>query len=152
MFKSIMKEIFIIILLIIVILLMLSIGFYEYSPTSKKTPNKVKAYAIPEEVQNELDEIVVEDETQSIIKTYRVDAQDLKIYEKSKDYEKGNPNPFEKIKKETVEDTNNTNNTGNDNNTNTTNDNNNSNTTNNSNQNNTSQNIPQGNFLNNVGK
>ncbi len=144
MFKSIMKEIFIIILLIIVILLMLSIAFYEYTPTSKKTPNQVKAYVLPEEIQNELDEIVVEDETQSIIKTYRVDAQDLKIYEASNDYEKGNPNPFEKIKKATSENTNSSTSTGNDNS--------NSNNTNNSTSNDTSQNIPQGNFLNTVGK
>ena len=92
--KSVIKEIFIIILLIIVIVLILGILFYEYNPTKKKIPTQVADYQLPQEMQEELEETLEETKTQNIVKTYRIDATDLKIYERTNDYNKGKANPF----------------------------------------------------------
>lgn len=97
MVKSIIKEIMIILLLIAAILLVLSILFYEYRPSAKKIPAQVKAYVLPEEMQEELNVTVEGVATQNIIKTYKVDSSDLKKYEKTNDYDKGKVNPFEEI-------------------------------------------------------
>lgn len=130
--KSIIKEIFIILLLIVVILLILGILFYDYRPTTKKIPNKVAEYSLPQEMVEELKETVETSKTQNIIKTYRVDAADLKVYVKSQDYVQGKANPFEKPS--TSNGIGNQNNNGN----------------NVSNTNSTSQNNNQGSFLNEV--
>lgn len=135
MIKSIIKEILIIILLIIAILLALGIVFYEYNPTSKTVPNKVAEYVLPKEMDEELQETIEASETQNIVKTYRVDSADLTGYEKSGEYKKGKINPFSK---ETIQGSNNTDNTNTDNN----------NT--NSTGNNTNGTGIQGNFLNTV--
>ena len=60
-------KIFIIILLVVTIALILGIALYDYNPTPKKVPNKVEAYALSEDVQNELNETIKTQETQSII-------------------------------------------------------------------------------------
>lgn len=139
MIKSIIKEIFIIVLMTIAIILVLGILLYEYNPTSKKTPNEVEAYTLPEDMQQELNETIAENEKQNIIKTYRVDANDLKIYESTNDYDKGRPDPFDKI--------------GSSNNNSATGNNANSNSTSSTGAtNNNPQNNSQGSFLNTVGK
>lgn len=94
MFKAVIKEIFIIILLIIAILLILGILFYEYNPNSKKVPTAVAEYNMPKELQEELRETIETSEKQNIIHTYRVEAEDLRVYENSEDYVKGKLNPF----------------------------------------------------------
>lgn len=143
MIKSIIKEIFIIVLMTIAIILVLGILLYEYNPTSKKTPNKVEAYTLPEDMQQELNETIAENEKQNIIKTYRVDANDLRIYESTNDYDKGRPDPFDKIGSST----------GSSNNNSATGNNTNSNSTGSSGAtNNNPQNNSQGSFLNTVGK
>lgn len=96
MFKAVIKEIFIILLLIIAILLVLGILFYEYNPNSKKVPTAVAEYSMPKELQEELRETIETSEKQNIIHTYRVEADDLRVYENSEDYVKGKPNPFSK--------------------------------------------------------
>lgn len=95
MIKSIIKEVFIILLLFISILLVLAILFYGYRPSTKKVPTVVSQYSLPEKIQEELDETILE--TQNIVKTYKVDSDDLYKYEKSNDYDKGRNNPFEAI-------------------------------------------------------
>lgn len=111
MFKSIIKEIFIIILLIIAIGIVLGIMFYDYIPNSKKVPSTVIPYVLSEEMTNELEETIEASKSQNIISTYRVDASDLKRYEKTNDYDKGRVNPFGAIDSEQ----NNNNNTNNSN-------------------------------------
>lgn len=96
MVKSVIREIVIIILLIIAILLVLGILFYDYNPSTKEIPTAVAEYTLPKELEEELSETFKATETQNIVQTYRVDASDLKIYEKSEDYVKGKPNPFSK--------------------------------------------------------
>ena len=97
MVKSIIKEIVIMLLLVIAILLVLAILFYNYRPSINKIPATVEAYVLPDEMQVELEETIQETTTQNIIKTYRVDSNDLKGYEKTNDYGKGKVNPFEAI-------------------------------------------------------
>lgn len=111
MFKSIIKEIFIIILLIIAIGIVLGIMFYDYIPNSKKVPSTVTPYVLSEEMTNELEETIEASKSQNIISTYKVDASDLKRYEKTNDYDKGRVNPFGAIDSEQ----NNNNNTNNSN-------------------------------------
>ena len=93
MIKSITKEIFIIILFIL---------FYDYRPSTKKIPVPVAEYILPDTVQEELDATIKALETQNIIKTYYIDASDLKGYERIKAYDKGKANPFEGIKSSSV--------------------------------------------------
>ena len=97
MIKAIIKEIFIILLLMVAILLVLGILFYDYRPTVKKIPSAVAEYNLPEAMVEELEETIEASKTQNIVRTYRVDKEDLIIYEKSKDYNKGKINPFGKI-------------------------------------------------------
>lgn len=120
MFKSIIKEIFIIVLLVIAILLILGILFYEYRPSTKKIPTAVAEYTLPQDMQEELDETIDSIGTQNIVQTYRVDSHDLDGYERSKDYEKGKPNPFSAVKtSEDMTDTDNSNSVNTQNSTNT---------------------------------
>lgn len=104
MFKVVIKQIFMVILLLIAIAIILGIIFYEYIPTNKVLPAKVQKYELPNDVQNELNESVLAGE--NVIKTYQIDAQDLKIYESSKSYSKGKINPFEKDSSNTTNTTN----------------------------------------------
>lgn len=143
MIKSIIKEVCIIILLIIAIVLILGIVFYDYNPTNKKVPNEAEAYVLSEEMQEELNETIKATETQNIVKVYQVDKSDLTGYEKSKDYDKGKRNPFEKMPTE-VDNTNSNNANSNSNNSGISN--NNSNSSSNTNQENESQ----GSFLNTI--
>ena len=94
MIKSILKEIVIILLLILAIILLLGILFYDYMPTSKIVPSKVEEYALEEEVQEELAKELNNVNSEEIIKTYVLDATDLELYERTKEYNKGKVNPF----------------------------------------------------------
>ncbi len=91
---KVVKEIFIVILLLIVVGLVLGILFYEYNPSKKKIPTQVAEYQFPKEMQEELEETLEETKSQNIVKTYRIDASDLKLYERTNDYNKGKANPF----------------------------------------------------------
>lgn len=94
MFKSIIKEIVIMLLLCLAIILVFGILFYDDIPLSKVIPSKV-SYTIPEEIKTELESDIAVDELQEQSISYTVSAQDLKQYEKSGVYDKGNPNPFQ---------------------------------------------------------
>lgn len=121
MLKSIFKEIIIILLLIITIILLLGIMFYDYIPSSKTLPEKAQEYVLAEDVKLELEQDTKNMNTEEIVKTYQLDATDLKYYEKTKEYDKGKVNPFEQYSSEatnTVENNTNsvTNNVGSNNN------------------------------------
>lgn len=94
MIKSVIKEIVITILLVAAAALALGVIFYEYNPTTKTIPSEVKEYTLSQEMHEELDTTIETAEKQNIVKTYRVDAEDLQGYERSKDYKKGKTNPF----------------------------------------------------------
>lgn len=91
MLKSVIKEVFIILLLSIAILLVLGILFYDYIPTNRVVPTK-KAYSTPEEVKNEIEEVVTE--TEKVEVSYEVTDADLNIYKQTGSYTEGKANPF----------------------------------------------------------
>lgn len=109
--KSVIKEIAIMLLLLAAIVLGLGVLFYDYIPSSKVVPT-VLEYKTPNNITEELSETITNNSEEVII-TYEVDSKDLNIYEKTKDYNAGNPNPFSYYTTGTV--TNNTNTTNNSN-------------------------------------
>ena len=95
MIKSIIKEIIIILLLLVAIVLALGVLFYDYIPTNKIVPS-VASYTTPEDISKELEEAnnTNDKNSSSDTFTYQITSQDLKTYEKTKDYKKGKSNPF----------------------------------------------------------
>lgn len=91
MIRSIIKEVIIVLLLLVAIILALGILFYDYIPTNKTVPS-VAEYKTSETIKNEITDTVVDN--QEILVTYEITEQDLKNYEKTKDYKKGKANPF----------------------------------------------------------
>ena len=102
MFKTIIKEILILIPITLAIVFASAVLFYNYMPTSKIVPETLK-YDIPENIVKELEETITEN-NEEVIVTYQVDAKDLSNYEKNKDYNAGNPNPFSYYTLDTNED------------------------------------------------
>ena len=92
MLKSAIKEIFIILLLSIAILLILGILFYDYIPINRVIPER-EAYVTPDEVKNEVEEIITE--TEKVEVTYEVTDSDLDKYKQTGSYTEGKVNPFE---------------------------------------------------------
>jgi len=132
MVKKIIKELAIIILLLVAIGLAFCVIFYEYNTVNIVVPKKAEAYELPEDTKTELEETLKAKDSQELIKTYIVDANDLRLYENSNDYEKGKVNPFAKYDDSTNNDT--------------------SGSSNNSGNNTTSNNGDHGNFLNTDGR
>lgn len=95
MVKTIFKEIVIFLLLLLVIILILGILFYDYVPTSKTVPVSLKSYELSDETKSELEETMVAQGSQNIVKTYSIDQSDLSVYKSSKNYDNGKVNPFE---------------------------------------------------------
>ncbi len=109
MIKSIIKEIIIVLLLLVAVVLALGVLFYDYIPMNKIVPS-VASYTTSEEIKKELDEESGnggEDGSGEPF-TYQITSQDLKNYEKTKDYQKGKSNPFSTYEN-IVPDTNDTN-------------------------------------------
>ncbi len=92
MFKSIIKETFIMLLLCIAIVLILGVIFYNYIPTNKVIPNKLATYTTPENIKEKIEEQISESEKEEI--TYQIDATDLKVYRQTDSYTTGKRNPF----------------------------------------------------------
>ena len=91
MAKSIIKEIIIILLLLLAVVLALGVLFYDYIPNNKVVPN-VSTYKTSETVAKEVNEKVTESE--SVLVTYQVTADDLKDLQKTNVYTQGKANPF----------------------------------------------------------
>ena len=111
MIKTIIKETVIMLLLLAAIILAAGVLLYDYIPSSKIVPN-ISQYETEKSITEELAE-TISNEKQEVIITYEVDSKDLNIYEKTKDYNAGNPNPFSYYTTGTVN--NNSNNTQNNN-------------------------------------
>lgn len=92
MLKSVLKEIFIILLLSIAIILILGILFYGYIPINKDIPT-AEAYITPNEVQKEMNENIIEENTVTVV-TYEITGADLNVYEQTGSYPEGKANPF----------------------------------------------------------
>jgi len=93
MFKSVFKEIIIMLLLMIIIVLGLVTALYDYNPNLKTIPKQLAKYELPADVENELSETTV-DEPQNIVKTYKIEEEDLDSYEREEEYDRGKINPF----------------------------------------------------------
>lgn len=106
--KNVIKEIAIMLLLLAAIILGLGVLFYDYIPSSKVVPT-VLEYKTPNNIKEELSETITNN-TEEVLVTYQVDSKDLKVYEKTKDYNAGKPNPFSYYTTQTNT-SNNTNNT-----------------------------------------
>ena len=92
MFKSIIKEFFIMILMLLTIILILAIWLYDYYPANKTIPIELPEYTLEETAQKELQEKI--EETKNIVVTYRIKEEDLASYEKTNEYDRGKVNPF----------------------------------------------------------
>ena len=90
--KDILKDIGISFLIVIAIILLIMIVFYNKISIGRVIP-KAEEYTLSEELANELEQ-ESEDEDSEIIKTYELEASDLKKYEKTNEYNKGKKNPF----------------------------------------------------------
>ena len=103
MLKSVLKETIIILLLILAIVLVLGVFLYDYIPTNKVVP-KIEQYQVPDNVKEEIEqnENLTEEKTQPIV--YEITNSDLKIYEKTKEYNKGKINPFEVVSTNSIVD------------------------------------------------
>jgi len=93
MFKSIFKEMIIMLLILVLVVLFFAIILYDYSPAQKTIPAQLAEYKLPADVEKELAESAVE-EPQNIVKTYKIDEEDLDSYEKTEEYDRGKINPF----------------------------------------------------------
>lgn len=91
--KTMIKEIIIVLLLVLAILLVLGIFLYDYIPMNKVVP-KIEQYEAPNSIKEELEEIVDDTNTTMTPIVREINNNDLTIYEKSKDYQKGKVNPF----------------------------------------------------------
>lgn len=89
------KEVIISLLVCLLVLVGLSFAFYNFIPTNKVIPEKIE-YKASEEIKQELG-TEVNNNSENIIKTYEITANDLDQYQKNKDYNPGKKNPFAAI-------------------------------------------------------
>lgn len=89
------KEIIISLLVCLLVLVGLSFAFYNFIPTNKVIPEKIE-YKASEEIKKELG-TEVNNNSDNIVKTYEITANDLDQYQKNKDYNPGKKNPFAAI-------------------------------------------------------
>lgn len=92
MAKVIIRETIIALLVCLAILLILSVVLYNYIPTNKVIPETVE-YTPSKEIQTQLN-AAVEDNSEEILMTYEITAQDLENYERTNEYNPGKANPF----------------------------------------------------------
>jgi hypothetical protein len=92
MTKVIIRETIIALLVCLAVLLILSVALYNYIPTNKVIPETVE-YAPTKEIQTQLNS-AVEDNSNEILMTYEITAQDLDNYERTNEYNPGKANPF----------------------------------------------------------
>lgn len=96
MAKKVIREIIIALLNCLAILLILNIALYNFIPANKVIPEVVE-YQPSKEIQQQLDtseEDNSEKITEKMTTQYKVTAQDLDSYERTKEYKPGKANPF----------------------------------------------------------
>ena len=92
MAKVIIRETIIALLVCLAVLLILSVALYNYIPANKVVPETVE-YTPSKEIQTQLN-AAVEDNSEEILMTYEITAQDLENYERTNEYNPGKANPF----------------------------------------------------------
>lgn len=98
---KVLREILIYILLIALIVLVFGIIFYDHLPSNKLVPGEVEV-ALPEKLEEELEQTLAEDEQKEVIVTYTVEESDLDRYEDINKYDPGKVNPFSDYNGENV--------------------------------------------------
>lgn len=93
MVKNIFKELIIVLLLVLAILLVLGVFLYDYIPMNKVVP-KIEQYETANIIQEQIQESINDTQEEMTPIIYEINNNDLKQYEKSKDYQKGKVNPF----------------------------------------------------------
>lgn len=89
---DLIKDLIISILIVICIALVISIISYNKISLSKVIPES-QEYILSSEMQEDLNKSHT-DEATEVVKTYYIDAADLRKYESTKEYDKGKKNPF----------------------------------------------------------
>lgn len=92
MTKIVIREIIISLLVCLAVLLILSVVLYNYIPTNKVVPETIE-YSPSKDIQTQLSS-EVEDNSEEILMTYEITAQDLDNYERTNEYNPGKANPF----------------------------------------------------------
>ena len=92
MTKVIIRETIIALLVCLAVLIILSIVLYNYIPSNKVIPESVE-YTPSREIQSQLN-AAVEDNSDEIIMTYEITANDLDKFERTNEYNPGKVNPF----------------------------------------------------------
>lgn len=88
-----LKEVAIYILIIALIVLIFGILFYEQLPTNKLVPI-ASEYALPENLENVLEDTLSDKGDQEVLVTYTVEQNDLDKYKESDQYDPGKIDPF----------------------------------------------------------
>lgn len=101
MVKVVIRELIIALLACAALLLAVVTVFYNFIPANKTLPEVTK-YKAAEDIQVQLNE-EVDEESDEIILTYEVTAQDLDNYEKIDEYNPGKVNPFAPAPEKTEE-------------------------------------------------
>lgn len=91
---SFFKQAMISVLITIILCLALAIAFYQYLPSNKVIPTKVKAYATPQNIISEVTEDATEQEFKSQEFKYDITDHDLEVYQRAKTYNPGKSDPF----------------------------------------------------------
>lgn len=91
---SFFKNAMISVLITIILCLALAIAFYQYLPSNKVVPTKVKAYSTPQNIIAEVTEDATEQEFKSQEFKYEITDHDLEVYQRAKTYNPGKSDPF----------------------------------------------------------
>ncbi len=97
---SFFKQAMISALITIILCLALAIAFYQYLPSNKVVPTKVKAYATPQNIISEVTEDATEQEFKSQEFKYDISDHDLEVYQRAKTYNPGKSDPFSEYTEE----------------------------------------------------
>lgn len=97
---SFFKQAMISALITIILCLALAIAFYQYLPSNKVVPTKVKAYATPQNIISEVTEDTTEQEFKSQEFKYDITDHDLEVYQRAKTYNPGKSDPFSEYTEE----------------------------------------------------
>ena len=97
---SFFKQAMISALITIILCLALAIAFYQFLPSNKVVPTKVKAYATPQNIITEVTEDATEQQFQSQEFKYNITDHDLEVYQRAKTYNPGKSDPFSEYTEE----------------------------------------------------
>ena len=102
---TIAKQVLLTFVTVIAVGLVLAVVLYQYIPTNKIIPTKVKAYKTSQEVATEIAETQQSDALTKQEKNYEITDADLSLYRSTQSYNPGKPDPFDDYVEPVVENT-----------------------------------------------